>query len=147
MPDDLRHLSPACRSLRVFALPGGAQGVQQFLTLLLKEWMGLARELQHSYVDRLGKSGEGEQELDRRTRSFSSSMRNCCTPYATPGSAKTRRLRHAGGRWRRSSGITGNEPGAAGFASPKFRRVRENRPVGSGINFAASYVHCCRSCP
>jgi len=35
MPDDFRHLPPACRSLQVFALPGVAQGAQQFLTLLL----------------------------------------------------------------------------------------------------------------
>ena len=55
----------------------------------------------------------------------SSSVRNCCAPCATPGSAKTWRLRHAGGRWRKSSGITGNESGTAGFTSPEFRQVRE----------------------
>jgi hypothetical protein len=59
-PDDLRNLPPACRGLRVFALPGVAQGSQQFLTLRLKEWVRLVRELQHSYVDRVGKFGEGE---------------------------------------------------------------------------------------
>jgi hypothetical protein len=47
-PDHLCHLPPAWRGLRVFALPGGAQGVQQFLTLLLKEWVRLVRELHHS---------------------------------------------------------------------------------------------------
>ena len=46
--------------------------MQQFLTLLLKERMRLARELQHSDIERAGKSGEGEQDLDRRLANDSS---------------------------------------------------------------------------
>ena len=57
--DELRNLPPACRCLRVFALPSVAKGSQQFLTLLLKEWVRLVRELQHSYVDRVAKLDEG----------------------------------------------------------------------------------------
>jgi hypothetical protein len=59
IPDHFRNLLAAYRGLRVFALPGVAKGSQQFLALLLKQWVRLVRELQHSYVDRVAKLDEG----------------------------------------------------------------------------------------